>query len=159
MAVRVNTKNFFLSIIYCIVLVILVFVIGGIINSSREKNAKEFSKYSKPNETVYADILSIDPIEATVEKGKVSQSYQGFFCTCETADGNMINAYISSSNFDKYIKKADYDWDTWQSTMPNKVVFDTPLHIIGVVKMTNDIIASRDVTLVLEIHKSDRKTE
>ena len=160
MAIKIPRKNLVSYLIVLFLLLALLLGIVSIVGNISEKNATPYSAKSRLNDVVYADIVSINPTTATTKYiNRDKQSYEGFFCTCKTTDGVEFEVYIDGSDFSKYIKKAQSSWDTWRSTIPQEVIFDIPLRIIGRVEKRNSIIASPDESLIVKIRKADREAD
>ena len=148
MAIRVPRSSLKWSFLVLAFFVGMFFLFFGSQDSNKEKNAKQFSRSSNINDYAFADILTITPHTATAENGK--RSYSGFFCTCETVNGKEINIYISVIDFKTNIDSSK----DWYYIIPDKVVFDTPLRILGRVTTYNNIIKdSKDNSRILRFDK------
>ena len=157
MAVRIPRSNLKFYFIFLLILLVLILGITSIVGNSKEKNEKLYSDESKYGDWVYVDIISIEPTVATTKReNRDMESYEGFFCSCETVDGKTISTYIDSYEWDKYIDKPKY---SSRNMMPKKIEFDDPLRIHCIVSKRKSILSySADESLVLDIRKSDRPT-
>ena len=137
-------------------IIVAIALIAGIALLSKQKPETVFSNDSKFNDLVYADIISITPESGTSKLGnKTSTTYEGFFCTCETVSGDMIDAYIDSHKYSKYISSPGYSRTTW-NRIPEKEEFTSPVRIHGRVSSRESILyASKDKSAVFDIYTAE----
>ena len=158
MAGRIPKKQ--IGIYAVIILVLLLLIAGGIVLKGylNQKNEKPYTDESELNDLVYADIVSIVPTDGKADaKEKNPQSYIGYFCDCETIDGVKLSAYMSKSDFDRYIISSNDLSDP--GAVPESIEFDTPMRIHGRVSNRKRIDGSSDSDeLLFEIYKAEQLT-
>lgn len=159
MATKIPRRYVGRYLLFIFILLALFVGIMEIKKNANRNNEKLFSGENQINDLVYADIVSITPTSATKKMTeRTNDNLEGYFCSCETADGKEFSSYIDASIFNMYIKKSKYSWDVG-SRIPDRVDFDTPLRIHGRIVSKKSIVSPSDNSLVFRIDSSDNRTK